>query len=179
MVTKILEQIEQISQMLQSYKQGGTMSAIERDLIQDKLRGLYEITLGNYIASDTVHSNSSSESILKSPEEGNVNQEKEEVIIEEREEIESRDCELYDPAIADPGYSYDGALSTYMSQSELQSVFTDLFGSDAAYANCFLKQLDEFTDLDQAILYIQETIPEKLNSPSVTVLADALTSKLA
>ena len=175
MVTKILEQIERISQMYLSYKHSGTMSVVDRDLIQDKLRRLYEETLDDAFISSAAACETSVSANVSVSEKISAT---EEPVREEKEEVEGKECELYDSGSAESGYSYDGALSTYIGRSDLQTVFADLFGSDTAYANRFFRQLDEFTDLDQAILYIQETIPDKLNSPSVAILADALTSKL-
>ncbi len=179
MVTKILEQIEQISQTFLSYKHSGTMSAVERDLIQDKLRRLYEETLDDtFISSVAACPTPVSTNVPESVSVSEKVSENKISSLPEKEEVEGKECELYESVVAESGYRYDGALSTYIGHSDLQTVLSDLFGSDTAYANRFLHQLDEFTDLDQAILYIQETIPEKLNSPSVAILADALTSKL-
>ena len=54
----------------------------------------------------------------------------------------------------------------------------DLFGGDAAACETAIAQLDSFTDLDDALIYIQETYAWNPDSEATRLVVDLLTRKL-
>lgn len=54
----------------------------------------------------------------------------------------------------------------------------DLFGGDAAACEAAIAQLDSFTDLDDALVYIQETYAWSPDSEAAKLVVDLLTRKL-
>lgn len=193
MLHKSLELSIEIKNMIEACVNSGTVSLLERDLIKDKIRNLYDVLIKDTgvccqdvvckktdEAIETVQTEEENEkpSVVTTDyeEEDNLN----EIISNEEPTIQNEELFMKDvlnKKDSPPQFFYYGDLSPDITQEQLQEICLELFDGNVDNTGNFLTQIESFDDLDKAVLYIQDRMPEKLNTNSVAIIANALINK--
>ena len=72
-----------------------------------------------------------------------------------------------------------GELRQHIGVNDRFMLIRNLFGGDAAAYSATIERLDSFTDLDDALLYMQENFEWDPDSEGVQLLVDLLERKLS